>query len=122
MMIHRKRFYSGVKWEDKVAYSRAIKVGNLIEVAGTTAVIDGEVQYPGDVFQQTRFIFERIQNVLDEMGSSLQDVIRTRMYVIDISKWEEIGSVHGTFFKGIDPVSTMVEVTRLIDPDLMIEN
>ena len=117
----RQKISSGSPWEDVVGYSRAIRVGNIIEVAGTTA-IDGEVLVgKGDLYAQTVFVFKKIEKALKEAGGSLPDIVRTRMYVVDISKWEEAGKAHGEFFKDIRPVSTMVEVSRLIDNDLLIE-
>ena len=117
----RQKISSGSPWEDVVGYSRAIRVGNIIEVAGTTAM-DGEVLVgKGDLYAQTVFVFKKIEKALKEAGGSLPDIVRTRMYVVDISKWEEAGKAHGEFFKDIRPVSTMVEVSRLIDNDLLIE-
>jgi enamine deaminase RidA (YjgF/YER057c/UK114 family) len=117
----RQKIGSGSPWEDIVGYSRAIRVGNIIEVAGTTAM-DGEVLVgKGDVYAQTVFIFKKIENALIEAGGSLNDIVRTRMYIVDISKWEEAGKAHGEFFKDIKPVSTMVEVSKLINTDLLIE-
>src|SRR5204863_3512465 len=107
----RQKISSGSPWEDIVGYSRAIRVGNIIEVAGTTAM-DGEVLVgPGDLYTQTVFVFKKIEKALNEAGGSLQDIVRTRMYVVDISKWEEAGKAHGEFFKDIKPVTTMVEVS-----------
>lgn len=117
----RKKISSGSPWEDKVGYSRAIRVGNIIEVAGTTAM-DGELLIgKGDVYAQTVFIFKKIEKVLKEAGAGLDDVVRTRMFVVDISKWEEAGKAHGEFFRNIKPVATMVEVSKLINDDLLIE-
>jgi len=117
----RQKISSGSPWEDIVGYSRAIRVGNIIEVAGTTAM-DGDVLVgKDDLYAQTVFIFKKIEKALAEAGGSLNDIIRTRMYVVDISKWEEAGKAHGEFFKDIKPVSTMVEVSKLIHEDLLIE-
>jgi enamine deaminase RidA (YjgF/YER057c/UK114 family) len=117
----RQKISSASPWEDIVGYSRAIRVGNIIEIAGTTAM-DGEVLVgKGDVYAQTLFIFKKIENALIEAGGSLNDIVRTRMYIVDISKWEEAGKAHGEFFKDIKPVSTMVEVSKLINTDLLIE-
>lgn len=117
----RIRVSSGSPWEDIVGYSRAVRVGNIIEVAGTTAMDGDKLVGKGDVYLQTRFIFEKIARALEEAGGSLQDVIRTRMYITDISKWEEAGRAHGEFFSEIKPVATMVEVSQLIDKELLIE-
>jgi enamine deaminase RidA (YjgF/YER057c/UK114 family) len=112
---------SGSPWEDIVGYSRAIRVDNIIEVAGTTAM-DGEVLIgKGDIYKQTLFIFKKIEKALTGGGATLSDVVRTRMFVTDISQWEEVGKAHGEIFKNIKPVSTMVEVSRLINDDLLIE-
>lgn len=117
----RKNISSGSPWEDIVGYSRAVRVGNIIEVAGTTAM-DGDVLIgKGDVYAQTVFIFKKIEKALKEAGAGLRDVVRTRMFITDISKWEEAGKAHGEFFKNIKPVATMVEVSNLIDADLLIE-
>ncbi len=117
----RKNIGSGSPWEEIVGYSRAVRVGNIIEVAGTTAM-DGDVLVGrGDVYAQTVFIFKKIEKALLEAGAGLSDVVRTRMFITDISKWEEAGKAHGEFFKEIKPVATMVEVSNLIDADLLIE-
>ena len=112
---------SGSPWEDIIGYSRAVKMGNIIEVAGTTAM-DGDVLIgKGNIYEQTLFIFNKIDKVLHQAGACLENVIRTRMYVTDISLWEEVGKAHAHFFKIIKPVATMVEVSRLINDDLLIE-
>jgi enamine deaminase RidA (YjgF/YER057c/UK114 family) len=119
--MKRKLISSGAKWEDIVGYSRAIKVGNLIEVAGTTAVEHDEIIGKNDAYIQTKFIIQKIEKALKEAGASLKDVTRTRMYVTDISRWEEIGRAHGEFFRDIKPASTMVEVKGLVHPDMLVE-
>lgn len=120
-MNTRQLISSGSPWEDVVGYSRAVRAGNVVEVAGTTAV-DGDIVIGGDsVYEQTRFIFQKISKALQEAGSSLDHVVRTRMYITDISKWEEAGKAHGEVFRQIKPASTMVEVTALIDTRLLIE-
>jgi enamine deaminase RidA (YjgF/YER057c/UK114 family) len=112
---------SGSPWEDVVGYSRAVKVGNIVEVAGTTAM-DGDVLIgKGDVYAQTVFIIRKIEKALNQTGATLQHVVRTRMYITDISQWEMVGKAHGEFFKNIKPASSMVEVSRLIDDELLIE-
>ena len=117
----RKNIGSGSPWEDVVGYSRAVRIGNIIEVAGTTAM-DGDVLIgQGDIYAQTVFIFKKIEKALMELGAGLTDVVRTRMFITDISTWEEAGKAHGEFFKNIKPVATMVEVSNLIDADLLIE-
>ncbi|MBK8520422.1 MAG: RidA family protein [Chitinophagaceae bacterium] len=117
----RKNIGSGSPWEDIVGYSRAVRVGNIIEVAGTTAM-DGDLLVGrGDLYAQTVFIFKKIEKALLEAGAGLENVVRTRMYITDISKWEEAGKAHGEFFKKIKPVATLVEVSNLINADLLIE-
>ena len=118
--MHQK-ISSASPWEDIVGYSRAVRVGNFVEVAGTTAM-DGDILIgKGDIYKQTVFIFKKIEKALIEAGASLNNVVRTRMFVTDISQWEEAGKAHGEFFATIKPVATMVEVSRLINDDLLIE-
>lgn len=104
-----------------MGYSRAVKVGNQIEVAGTTAVENGQVIGLGDVYAQTRCILEKIERVLIQAGASMNDVVRTRIYLTDISQWEAAGKAHGEFFGQIRPAATMIEVKGLISPDLLVE-
>ncbi len=112
---------SGSPWEDIIGYSRAVRVGNIIEVAGTTAMDGDTLIGKGDIYTQTVFVFKKIEKALTEAGATLNDVVRTRMFVTDISQWELAGKAHGEFFKDIKPVATMVEVSRLIDDELLIE-
>jgi enamine deaminase RidA (YjgF/YER057c/UK114 family) len=121
MKLQKQLISSGAKWEDIVGYSRAVKVGNVVEISGTTAVDGAEIIGKGDVYAQAVFIFQKIEKVLQEAGGSMKDVIRTRMYVTDISKWEDAGRAHALFFKEIKPATTMVEVSKLINDDLLIE-
>lgn len=116
-----KKFSSDSPWEGLVGYSRAVRSGNCIEVAGTTAMDGDELIGKGDLYAQTVFIFQKIEKVLIEAGASMNDVIRTRMYVTDISQWELAGKAHAEFFAKIKPAATMVEVSRLINDDLLIE-
>lgn len=120
--MSRTNYSSGAKWEDIVGYSRAVRVGHIIEVTGTVAV-DENNQLVGkeDAYAQTKFIIEKIEGVLKRAGSSLKDVVRTRMFVTDISRWEEYGKAHGEFFAEIKPCTTMVEVKGLIAPEYLIE-
>lgn len=104
-----------------MGYCRAIRVGDVVEVSGTVAMQDGKVVGVGDPYQQTIHILETIKRALEELGVGLEDVVRTRTYVTDISQWEAIGRAHGEYFRDILPVSSMVEVKGLIDPDLLVE-
>jgi enamine deaminase RidA (YjgF/YER057c/UK114 family) len=120
-MSERINISSGSPWEAIVGYSRAVKVGNVIEVAGTTAMDDDTLIGKGDVYAQAKFIFEKIEKILKQAGSSMKDVVRTRMFVTNIADWELVGKAHAEFFKNIKPVATMVEVNKLIRDDLLIE-
>ena len=121
-MSDRSNYSSGAPWESIAGYSRAIRVGNIIEVAGTTAVdTEGQVVGAGDISEQTDYIFNKIRNALNDAGSKMSDVIRTRMYLTDINDWETVARVHGDIFSDIKPVSTLVEVSGLIDKELLIE-
>jgi enamine deaminase RidA (YjgF/YER057c/UK114 family) len=118
----RVNISSGTKWEDIVGYSRAVRVGNIVEVAGTTAVDEnGQVVGSGNAYKQTRFALGKIERALQTAGASLKDVVRTRMFVTNIQQWDEIGRAHGEFFRDIKPVATMVEVKALISPELLVE-
>lgn len=120
-MKKRQLVASGAKWEDIVGYSRAVRIGNIVEVSGTTAVKEDRIIFVDDAYRQTRFVIQKIEKALKEAGASLEDVIRTRMFVTDISRWEEYGKAHGEFFKEIKPATSMVEVQALIHPDMMLE-
>ena len=117
----RTKTGTGTPWEEQVGYSRAVRVGNMVEVAGTTAMDGAQLVGKGDAYLQTKFILEKIEVVLQQLGASLEDVVRTRMYVTNIDEWEAIGKAHGEFFRTIKPAATMVEVSRLIHPDLKVE-
>ena len=120
-MKSRKHISSGTIWENQVGYSRAVRIGNVVEVSGTTAVDGDKIIGKGDLYIQTKFILLKIEHALQEAGAEMSDVIRTRMYVTDISKWEEAGKAHAEFFHTIKPATTMIEVVQLIDPELLIE-
>lgn len=121
-MSHRTNYSSGSKWEDIVGYSRAVKVGNIIEVSGTVASgEDGKTVGVDNAYEQTKFIYQKIEKVLREAGSSMKDVVRVRMFVTDISRWQEYGKAHSEFFRQIKPCNTMVQVSGLIQPDYLIE-
>lgn len=119
--MERKNFSSGAKWEDIVGYSRAVLVGNQLEISGTVSTNDDGVVGKGDFYAQTRFILEKIEKVLHQAGFTLEDVVRTRMFVTDIRQWEEIGKAHGEFFRNIKPATSMIEISALIDPDYLVE-
>jgi enamine deaminase RidA (YjgF/YER057c/UK114 family) len=116
----RQNIASGAPWESIVGYSRAVRVGNVVEVAGTTAQ-DGDSVTGRTAYEQTRRALEKIADALTSAGASLTDVVRTRIFTTDISQWEEIGRAHGEFFAHIRPAATMVEVRALIDARLLVE-
>ncbi len=119
--MKRTNISSGAKWEDIVGYSRAVKIGNIVEISGTAPVESDKVIGIGNAYAQTKFCLQKIEKALIETGASMKDVVRTRMFVTDISIWEEYGKAHGEFFKDIKPVTSMIEVKALIDPQMMIE-
>ena len=117
----RTNWSSNTLWEESFGYSRAVQIGNTIEVSGTTASEDGKVIGVGDVTLQTEYIIKKIEHTLVEAGFSLKDVVRTRIFMTDISLWEEVAKVHSYLFEDIMPAFTLIEVSKLIDPDLLIE-
>ena len=121
-MTDRQKISSGAKWEPIVGYSRAVKVGNRIYVTGTTALgKDGEIVGVGDAYEQAKQCLRNIESALKRLGAGLEHVVRTRMFVTDISRWEEYGRAHGEFMREVMPATTIVEVSRLIDPGMLIE-
>ena len=121
-MRHRQRYSSGTKWEPIVGYSRAVRVGERIYVTGTTATNENrEIVGEGDAYAQTVQAIKNVEQALNALDAGLENVVRTRMFVTDISRWEEYGRAHGEFFRDIMPATTMVEVSKLIDPRMLIE-
>jgi len=118
----RKNFSSGAKWEDIVGYSRAVQVDNQLEVTGTVAVNEyGELIGKGDFYRQTQFILQKVKGVMEQAGFALEDAVRTRIYVTDISQWEAVGRAHQEFFGTIKPATTMVQVSALISSEYLVE-
>lgn len=121
-MTEKQHYFSGTKWEPIVGYSRAIRIGNQILITGTTATDEnGEIVGVDDAYVQTVQVIRNIERALKALGAGLKDVVRTRMFVTDIDRWEEYGRAHGEFFREIKPCATMVEVRRLIDDRMLIE-
>jgi enamine deaminase RidA (YjgF/YER057c/UK114 family) len=120
--MKRTNISSSSPWEEKVGYSRAVKVGKTIEVSGTVSTDNsGEVVGLNNAYLQTKFILLKLENTLKQLGAELSHVVRTRIYVTDISKWEEVGKAHAEMFLEIKPATTMVEVSKLIDPKFLVE-
>jgi enamine deaminase RidA (YjgF/YER057c/UK114 family) len=120
--MKKELFSSGSVWEEKFGYSRAVKAGNMIFVAGTTATDENSnVMFPGDAYRQTVQIIKKIEKVLEQAGASLKDVVRLTMYVTDISQGMEVGKATGEYFKDIRPANTMVEVSGFVHPDMLVE-
>lgn len=122
MNISRQNYGSISPYEKTIGFSRAVRIGNVIAVAGTAPIMpNGSSAAPGDIYQQTIRCLEIIRKSVETAGGQLSDVIRTRIFLTDISKWEDVGKAHGSFFKGINPVCTMVEVNAFVNPDWLVE-
>ena len=122
MSAKRENFSTAAKWENIVGYSRAVKIGNQVFVTGTVATDEsGNAVFPGDMYSQAKQALGNIERVLQRADASMKDVVRTRMFVTDISRWQEAGRAHGEYFKDIRPCTTMVEVSKLIAPEYLVE-
>jgi enamine deaminase RidA (YjgF/YER057c/UK114 family) len=122
MKIKREKIFSGTPWEPKLGYSRAIKVGDMVYVSGTTGTDpSGKVLAPGDIYAQSVQAIRNIENALKRLGLGLEYVVRTRIYVTKVELWQEVARAHAEFFGSIHPATTLVEVSRLIDPDMLVE-
>ena len=117
----RTKLSSSAIWEDTIGYSRAVRVGNIIEIAGTAAVKNGDVVHTGDPYNQTLYILKIIDHVLKQLDAKLEDVVRTRIYLKNVNDWEEVGRAHGEYFSKIKPVSTMIAVSSMINQEMLVE-
>ena len=117
----RRNISSNTIYEEQIGYSRAVRVGNVIEVSGTTAIDGNDIIGKGNIYEQTKFIFGKISKALNEAGAEMKDVVRTRMFVTDISQSDAVGRAHAEFFREIKPAASMIEVKGFIHPDMLIE-
>jgi enamine deaminase RidA (YjgF/YER057c/UK114 family) len=119
--MSRQNILTGSPWEDKMGYCRAVRIGNIIEVSGTVAIVDGEIVKADDAFAQTNNIIERIAKVLEEAGANLNDVVRTRIFTTDITQFDNIAKAHGAYFKDIKPTTGIYEISKLVAPEYLVE-
>ena len=119
--MERKNILTGSPWEDKMGYCRAVRIGNIIEVSGTVAIVDGEKVKADDAQAQTLNILERVEKVLEELNVSMKDVIRTRIFTTDINSFEAVASAHAAFFKDIKPTTGFYEISKLVAPEYLVE-
>jgi enamine deaminase RidA (YjgF/YER057c/UK114 family) len=119
--MERQTYVEGTQWEPIVGYARAVRIGNIIEISGTTAVVDGEIVGKGDVYAQTKCILDKFESILCIFGAGLKNVIRTRIFCTDISQWQEIARAHGEYFSIIKPATGMYQISRLIAEDMLVE-
>ncbi len=120
-MKDRINISSSAIWEDQIGYSRAVRIGRVVEVSGTSAIDRDKIIAPNNPYQQTKFIIRKIERAINEAGGTLEDVTRTRIYVTNIKDWSAVGKAHGEFFRDIKPATTMIEVKSLIDPNFVVE-
>lgn len=119
--MSRQNILSGSPWEDKMGYCRAVRIGNIVEVAGTVAIVDGEKVKADDAYAQTNNIIERIEKVLQDAGASLSDVVRTRIFTTDITYFDDIARAHGAYFRDIKPTTGIYEISKLVSADYLVE-
>jgi enamine deaminase RidA (YjgF/YER057c/UK114 family) len=119
--MSRQNILTGSPWEDKMGYCRAVRIGNIIEVSGTVAIVDGEKVKADDAYAQTQNILERIEKVLEEAGASMKDVVRTRIFTTDITQFDNIAKAHGAYFKDIKPTTGIYEISKLVAPEYLVE-